>query len=158
MNRYFHRLFSITTALLITGLMLGQVTLVRADVPVNMLPAGGVTQFKLNAKTEKAHVKMVPVTDQTFNRAIQATTLVRPAKAYELQVLCPIAQPVKKGDVLYATFWMRSLSSEDETGDGVSLLLFEKVGPPWNRSIQLPLTANSDWRQFKVAFASSDDY
>ncbi|MAX27100.1 MAG: hypothetical protein CMJ19_21605 [Phycisphaeraceae bacterium] len=158
MIRNFQKLNSINTALLMVSLLLGQVAWVRADVPVNMLPSGGVTQFKLNAKSDKAHVKVVPVTGQTFNRAIQATTLVRPAKAYELQVLCPIAQPVKKGDVLYATFWMRSLASEDETGDGVSLLLFEKVGPPWNRSIQLPLTANSDWREFNVAFASSDDY
>jgi GH35 family endo-1,4-beta-xylanase len=152
MRHLFASLFMVTAGLLF-------ITVARADDnAISVLPAGGVSQFKLNAPTPKGHLEVVPVENQTFNRAIRATTLVKPDKAYNLQMLCPISTTIKQGDVLYATFWMRSLQSEDETGDGVSLLLFEKVGPQWNRSIQLPLTANRDWRQFRVAFICSDDY
>lgn len=128
------------------------------DIPVDMLPAGGVGQFKLNQPSDKAQIELVSIQRQSFKQALRATTNTQPANAYELQLICPIAKPVNQGDVLYATFWMRSLRSEDETGDGVSLFLFEKIGAPWNRSIQLPLTAGKDWRQFKVAFICGDDY
>lgn len=159
MNRSSNIIFRYATQLCVLGVLLLSFGITHADdAPINMLPAGGAGQFRLNNPSDKSTVQVVSVKGQSFQQAIRATTITQPAKAYHLQLICPIAKPVKQGDVLYASFWMRSLRSEDETGDGVSLLLFEKVGPQWNRSIQLPLTANKDWRQFRVAFVCGDDY
>jgi GH35 family endo-1,4-beta-xylanase len=129
------------------------------------LPAGGtaiieianISRFTLAGDARQdAQVRVVPVQGQTFNQAWNIKTMRTPGSPWLIQLVCDVAMPIKKGDVMLATFWLRGL--ETDTGEAFAALVFEEKNEPFTKSASYETSAGAQWQQYYVAFEAAGDY
>jgi len=84
---------------------------------------------------------------------IVAETIKLPAHPWELQLRTPKTAPVEKGDVLLATFWVRSKGDSAET-----VCVFERAAVPYEKSLSFPVEATAEWKKLELPFVSLDRY
>ena len=100
-------------------------------------------------------LRIVPVTSQKFTRALQVQTLEQPKNAWDFQIgALTTAAPIKKGDVLLATFWMRA--SQTQAGYGRTDVVFEDA-TTYNKSVYFSVASSAVWKQFFVPFVAAQD-
>ncbi|MEM1027398.1 MAG: endo-1,4-beta-xylanase [Planctomycetota bacterium] len=68
----------------------------------------------------------------------------------------PITTPIKKGDMMLATFLARCQQSM--TGESVIQFAFERNGEPYNKSAFIRMTVRENWTRFYVPFVVDDNY
>src|SRR3954454_3080830 len=103
-------------------------------------------QFTLQGSPAKVVVSYVPVTGQPFSEALRAEVKEPSRNPWDFQVLVMNSQPVKRGDVLLATFYFRTEASRQESGDGQTEVVFELGRPPWTKSVSFPVSAGRQWQ------------
>lgn len=106
--------------------------------------------------TGPATVSRVAVDAPGFDRAWSLVTPPYSGAFYDIRMRCWDTLPVAKGDLLVATFWMRTVSTA--VGRGLAAVVMEKGAPPWTKSVMRTVTAGSDWTRHQIAFRSSEDY
>ena len=122
----------------------GGVSLLPADTLAAILPAG-----------KDDNIKLVSVTGQPFTQALSiATTLLNPPAAWSVQYGLRSAAPVKKGDTLFADFWMRT--TRTETGYGRADVYFQDA-TTYNKSIYYSASASSEWKHIQFPFGAAQD-
>src|SRR5690349_15751004 len=89
--------------------------------------------------------QLVPVTGQPFAQAIRVAVKQRQANVWNAQLRAPITAPVKRGDVLLMTFWMRAVSTGAEAGEVAANAIFERSSPPHNKALQIRCAAGREW-------------
>jgi len=77
---------------------------------------------------------------------------------WDVQILLPNRQPVKKGDVLYVTFRFRTVTLRDESGEGSLSVYFQQKDSPWEKSVVKSAEAGPEWKEFAFAFRSGQDF
>ncbi len=85
--------------------------------------------------------------------AIQASITTKPANPWDAQLRQPISGPVKKGDILFAEFLVRTVS-----GSGSISAIFERNGTPFTKSLDRGLNFSTTWTKVQLPFVSSEDY
>lgn len=152
MNAYAICAVTLAGCLLVLGLA------EAAELPPGtpLLGADPLAAFRLSGTG--AEIEIVPVRGREFTRAIRARTRVKPQTSYATQLTAPTVAPVNKGDVLYARFYLRALEAADETAEGVTEFVFEKMGTPWTKSITYQARAGSKWKRFDVPFKAAASY
>src|SRR5438445_6181029 len=65
------------------------------------------------------------VEGQPFSQAIRVDIQEIAGTAWDIQLQTPCARPVKQGDVLLATIYMRAEHSSEATGEGQAVFVFE---------------------------------
>jgi endo-1,4-beta-xylanase len=140
-------------------------TLQAVAAVVRKLPAGGVAllpadtldAFQLvGAAPDVADARRVAVAGRPFKTAWQARTLKQPPQVYSVQFSARTVAPVKRGDALLATFWLRSVTSM--AGSARTDFVFEQANDPYTKSIVFPVSATAQWRQIHVPFTAAADY
>src|SRR5207245_3572133 len=107
-------------------------------MPVAVLPQNTIAAFRLvGAAARDAQVDVVPATGQPFAQALRVRTLARPPETFHIQVTAKTAAPVDKDDVLLATFYVRGIESQAETGEARTTIIFEQASEPYAKSLQL---------------------
>lgn len=128
---------------------------------VDELPAGGTPVFKgdalasfslVGSETAKGAIEKVPAEGQPFQNVWRLSTKEDIGTSWNLQVVAPCPIPVGTGDVLYAEFWMRSVSGGAESAEGRSGFIFEFVGDPWTKSAEVDLAAGREWKRYQIPF------
>jgi len=104
---------------------------------------------KALGKAEVTAVEGMP-----FTKALRLTTTGQGKTAWSIQVTAECPKAVSTGDVLYAEFWMRSVSGGAESAEAHTIFVFEKNSDPWTKSIETDLTAGRDWKKFTLPFAA----
>ena len=107
-----------------------------------------------------ASAKTLPVSGQPFP-AFLRVTLAKPAPAAnDTQILLPLTEPLKKGDTLQTTLWMRGKKT-DGTPAEANLFVIRNA-PPWSNFGTAKLKGISgkpnEWRRVSLAFAAPDDF
>jgi len=125
---------------------------------VSVLPPGGVRALTLLGDGAKVAISYVPVTGQPFAEAVRAEVAEATPSPWDLQLLVTTSQPVKRGDVLLATFFFRTEATRQEGAEGQTELVFEQARPPWTKSVSYPVRAGREWRQVHVPFVAAIDY
>jgi len=98
-----------------------------------------------------AEQQVVDVKDQPFDKAVRVTTTKRPDKPWNIVMHVPTNGQIKSGDVVLLSLRMRTLKSEDESGDGVALAMLERNrAPHWN-VVAARATAGKAWRYIVAA-------
>ncbi|WP_168119563.1 endo-1,4-beta-xylanase [Paenibacillus sp. HB172176] len=64
-----------------------------------------------------------------FGQAVEFETVQTPASTYNLQIMIPLAPQMEEGDVVLAMFYLRTISSTDETGAAMTQFVFERETP-----------------------------
>lgn len=88
-------------------------------------------------------------------RAVSPGGLPNPWSA---QLIHPNAKKVEKGDVMLCSFKLRTLASDNESGEAKIEVIFELAGEPYKKSMFYPASAGAEWQQFHVPFRSVGTY
>ncbi|MEO0963888.1 MAG: endo-1,4-beta-xylanase [Planctomycetota bacterium] len=78
--------------------------------------------------------------------AFRVTTNNQPAHHYSIEARVPASASVKKGDVLFAAWWMRAHASRVESGEAVTLFRVQRTQPPWERTLYGDSLAGPEWK------------
>lgn len=136
----------------------------------NQLPPGSVVldrdtlaKMPLSGKEyvqgpQHGKIERIAISGRPFSSALRIRTAVQPKKAYEFQLKIPLPVAVRKGDVLLAIFYLRTIEASDETGMCRADFVMQQTMPPHKSSVSFPATAGGEWQRFDVPFTSLADY
>ncbi len=127
---------------------------------VSLLPADALTAFKVVGATGSVEMTTVPVAGQPFTQALRLRTRRgRLANVYAVQIQATPTAPVKKDDVLLATFYVRSVEGgQPETGEAETQFVFERAGEPYTKSVEKTIQIpRGEWRRIDVPFRAAED-
>jgi GH35 family endo-1,4-beta-xylanase len=128
-------------------------------------PAGGLTIVSaepaaftfVSEGPKQAVAEIVPVSGQPFAKAWRVEILAQPPNPWKVQLVTRSAAPVKRGDVLWARFFLRCTASRQESGEGRLTLVFETADEDHDKSIDLTVGAAGDWKEFTFPFTCRHD-
>ena len=124
---------------------------------IDVLGKQGIAAFAVHGEVAKVHVETVGVDGQAFDKALQAEIKEDSGSEWTVQVTAKNTEPVAKGDVLLATFFMRVVK-ELESGGGETQFVFEKASEPYTKSVTYPIRLTPEWRKIHVRFVAGEDY
>jgi GH35 family endo-1,4-beta-xylanase len=133
--------------------------LIAAESPlppggVSLLSGDTVSSFQLWADPAiVAPIEVVPATGQPFRQALRLRTLANTDTPYTVQLHAATAAPVHVGDVLYATFYLRSPDSKDE--GGATEMAIEQGPPAYRKLAEMGGSAGPVWRQIAIRFMAT---
>jgi GH35 family endo-1,4-beta-xylanase len=129
------------------------------EVPgTNLLPASGVRAFQIGGKAERVALSYVDVSGQPFKEALRAEIKERSGNTWDVQVQARVEQAVAAGDVLLATFYLRTESTRAESTEGQTEFVMELARDPWTKSVSHPVRAGREWKQIHVRFKAAQSY
>jgi O-glycosyl hydrolase len=153
------RLFLTVFALLMTSLACAQ----------NNTPAGEKAMLAPDAlfstpigglERTKSTSQIVSVTGQPFNRALRVVIGESSDQTNATQLTIRNTQPIEKGDVLLASFFIRGATATGNRPANVEFM-FEKATNPWTKSATQGVTTSPDrntWKRVVVPFAAAETY
>ena len=104
-----------------------------------MVPAGATIAF--SGTPEQGKGETVPVTGQPFATAQRFQVSVKPANTWAIQATVDSPGVLKKGDVLFASFYVRAVQGQRETGEVRTQFIFEQQGSPWTKYSEVEVSA-----------------
>lgn len=76
---------------------------------------------------------------------------------FSAQVKVENSQPIRKGDILWAHFFMRASKSELESGEGRIQFIVENAST-FDKSAMFTAMAATEWKEFMFPFAAKESY
>jgi hypothetical protein len=118
----------------------------------------GLRAFSLQGEeTAKVGLSLVPVTDMPFSRALRLALKDEASHEWAVQLRAPTAAPVRKGDAILATFYLRT-EVPQEGGVGETQFVFELAHGPYTKSVTYPVQGGATWSKVYVRFQAAADY
>ncbi len=115
------------------------------DQPGVIIPL--VTDPQLGGKVEDATLELRTNSDTGGKGpGFVVTTLKQPGNHYDIEVRQALSQGVKKGDVLFASFWARAKEgARYETGEAFTLFRIQRTASPWERALYREFAVGPEW-------------
>ncbi|HEV2471683.1 MAG TPA: hypothetical protein VGS41_03395 [Chthonomonadales bacterium] len=130
-----------------------------------VIPTGAeLTTAIGNLQQTRATSYVVPVAGQPFAQALRVTIGADSQETNATQLTIPITAPVRKGDVLLATFRLRGAAAASQgkpPGPARVMFLFERAVDPWTKSVAQTVSASRDpsaWTSYSIPFAAVESY
>ncbi|MGC4086924.1 MAG: endo-1,4-beta-xylanase [Polyangiaceae bacterium] len=98
------------------------------------------------------------VEGQPFHEALRVEVSEASANPWDLQLQARSERAVEKGDVLLATFFLRTEWSREESGEGQAEFVFELAKSPWTKSASVAVRAGREWKKVYVPFVAAESY
>ena len=129
----------------------------------SVLTAGGLKSARLigGENGRFGEFEIIEVKDQPFAQAIRARIKTQPVNPWLAQISTLTAQPVKQGDAVLISFYVRTIESKNEGGKGRFTVYFGipdgpeqtvaqeiVVGPKWTK-VQIPARVAADYEAIK---------
>ena len=129
-----------------------------ANVPrVDLLGGHETRDFVPQGEVQKVELSRVSVHQQAFGEATRLRVKEGSGLEYAVQLQAATTAPVEAGDVLLATFYLRTeLPKED--GVGETSFVFELGKPPYTKSVEYPVQAPAEWTKVQIRFQSTAAY
>jgi hypothetical protein len=118
----------------------------------------GLKAFVIEGDADKVVLQTVPVTGQTFVEAVRADIKKGSANEWSVQIQAPTTAPVEDGDVLLATFFLRTDKPLDGEVTGQTQFVFEESKAPFSKQVIYDVQAGSNWREIHVPFVSKQRF
>ncbi|HEY1685934.1 MAG TPA: endo-1,4-beta-xylanase [Tepidisphaeraceae bacterium] len=123
----------------------------------SLLPSGGFPAFtQQGEQASLAKVQTVAVANQPFSQALQITTEKGASSIWNVQLVAPVNQGIRAGDVLMGHFWLRCVKSM--TDEGYVGFVVEKSTPEFDKAVEFEISAAQDWREIFVPFKAMRDF
>lgn len=84
-------------------------------------------------------------------------TSEQPRFHYSIEAKVPVETGMRKGDTIFASFWMRATDSSIESGEATTLFRVQRTAPPWDRTLYGEAVAGSEWKLFYRAGRADAD-
>jgi GH35 family endo-1,4-beta-xylanase len=124
---------------------------------LRLVPAEPAAFAFVSDGPQQALAEVVPVAGQPFENAWRIDVLTQPPNPWKVQLVTRSIAPVKRGDVLWARFFLRCTASRQESGEGRLTLVFETADEQHDKSIDLTVGAVKDWKEFAFPFTCRHD-
>lgn len=129
-------------------------------------PSGGTLAIPPNAigtlrevtSVKCGSLSRVKADGQPFSEALRCEVTNHPAHAWDIQFQFRTTRKIEKGEVLWARFYARTLAAATESGEGSVRAIFEKAGPPHDKSLDGELTLGRQWQEYFLPFKSLNTY
>jgi endo-1,4-beta-xylanase len=123
----------------------------------SVLPPSGLAAYSLfGIQKELGRIQIVHADQPDFDQAIQIATSPGARAEWYTQIVAPVTQPVKKGDVLLAHFWLRC--DDSMTGEGYTTLVFEINHDPFDKAVEFKISSGPKWKEVFVPFQTKFDF
>ena len=129
------------------------------EEPTTWMGEADYSDFQL-AGDEKSKAEMTVVSLDTpagTKKGFRFTVREECEDPIALMARAVTTKPLAAGDTLSAHFFMRTVNSEAESGEGKVQFILENVRT-YDKSVQYPATAASEWKEFNIPFSSKSDY
>lgn len=123
-----------------------------------VIPAHAIAGMPEVTPSRNGSLTRVRVDGQPFAEALRCAITSAPASHWDIQFQFRTTRAVEKGEVLWAHFHARTLAAGTESGEGRISAIFERAGPPNEKSLGLELDIGREWREFCLPFKSRDTY
>lgn len=124
-----------------------------------VIPGNALAAIRAESGNAYGTLTHVTVEGQPFAEAVQCEVKTRPAQPWEIQFQFRTTRRVEKGEVLWARFFARTVAAIDsETGEGRITVIFEKAGPPHDKSLSRELDLGCEWAEYFLPFKAGADY
>lgn len=123
-----------------------------------VIPADAIASMRPVSTSKHGTLTRVKADGQPFAEALRCETTSRPVHPWELQFQFRTTRRVEKGEALLIRFYARTVASTSESGEGVVHPLFEKAGPPHEKSLSINLTLGRDWQAYFFPFRAANTY
>ena len=125
---------------------------------VDVLEGGSIDAFTVQGQTAKVATKVVDVTGQPFTKALRAEIKEKSQNNWDVQLTATSKSEVRSGDVLLASFWMRTEWVPAESGEAETEINFELNHEPWDKSLTHAVRAGAEWKQMLVPFQAKRNF
>jgi len=125
---------------------------------IDLLGPEGVGAFRLFGGVDKVELTPIDVTGQPFGRALRARVKEAGGSEWSVQLQSPTRQPVEKGDLVLATFYLRAARIQEGALFAETSFVFERAAAPYNKAITYPIKVASEWRKIQVRFPVDESY
>lgn len=104
-----------------------------------------------------ASAELVDAEGPNISKALRVNLLQPGGVFYNGAIHLPVPHAVKKGDVLLAHLFFRTIESEDETGQSFATVFVQ--GPPksYKKYLVREIQAGKEWREILLPFEVTDD-
>ncbi len=124
----------------------------------SVLGARGLAELALHGESKRVTVSAVKVEGQPFSEAVAIDIKEKSSNPWDVQLQARTTSKVEKGDVLLATFYLRTEWVPAESGEGQTEFVFELAREPWTKSASFPAKAAREWKLFHVPFVADSSY
>ncbi len=147
-------LFFVTASLLMGSVVHGIESITLPQGGKNLIAFSEEEYLRFCKKNVEASGKWVSIDDMPFSRAYQVESSTRFSDAKNIQVFIPIRKPIRKGDVILISFWIRRPNAGGQPNNTYFTV---------NTSGELPgyeykLSAYREWKQHVRSFVAPLDY
>jgi endo-1,4-beta-xylanase len=122
--------------------------------PVSLINLDVTTQSLAGAESPSAELAVVPITGMPFDHAISVHTQSRPKNPWDIQFKTKTVAAISAGDALLVTFYMRTIDTQDESGEARIALAMQTAGPPFASTLEQELSAPRSWMKVTLPFVS----
>ncbi len=112
-------------------------------------PVGGLERTGSRAE-------IVAASGHGFAKALRVVVGGPSAETNATQLTLPNAVPLRAGDTMLATLWLRG--SRPGGGSGRIELLFERATEPWTKSATQGIDVKDGWRRVEIPFRAAEPY
>jgi hypothetical protein len=126
---------------------------------VSLLGADSLAELHPYRNTDLFSATRIHVSDQPFSRAIRVTNTKQPGAMWDMQLRGQGTAPVRKGDKLLLTYWVRSVAIDSEFGETSFLTTFELDEDPWTKVIQIAnrFLVGEQWHKVQRVYVAKRD-
>ncbi len=117
----------------------------------SILPADTLTAFRWSCSG--GGMERFSVQGQAFTDALRLVTPPGIVREWDCRIRHSLATPLRNGDWLVATFWIRGGSEE-----AAIKLNFERAVPDYRKSVNAGLVTTTQWRRIQIPFRVVEDY
>ncbi len=107
------------------------------------------TEFEQH-RGAKAERSVVAVEHSAFKQAVRVKTIDSPREKWTLKVDIPLGDGLKQGDVVLVDFWMRTLQTADESGDGSIFVVLATRDDGWTTHRIFTAAAGKTWKHWQM--------
>ena len=125
----------------------------------SVLTPGGLKSARLNGGENGrfGEFEIVEVKDQPFTQAIRARVKTMPVNPWLAQISTLTAQPVKQGDAVLVSFYVRTIESKNEGGKGKFTVYFGIPDGP-EQTVAQEIVGGTKWTLVQIPARVAADY
>jgi GH35 family endo-1,4-beta-xylanase len=123
-----------------------------------VIPANAIATLRESATSKAGALTRVKVEGQPFAEALRCEIASQAAHPWEAQFQFRTTRRVERGEVLWARFYARTVAAKTETGEGRICAIFEKAGPPHDKSLSRDLDLSREWKEYFFPFKALARY
>lgn len=103
-------------------------------------------------------IETLDVKDLPFKKVMSVSTLAATEKSQDAQIYMTNSNPIKTGDVILLSFYMRSVSSAAELGIATSEVIFELNASPYTKLVMTSAPMTQSWQHIFIPIQAKQDF